>query len=109
MAGRGRGRGGVTPMQRLVLDMKREIEWLIERLDNQELRRGNETDEEEENEDERLGEMSYEDRVLRALEGSTEAIKIDVLDYAGSLKPKEFIDWLNKMGKFFKWKPMIEE
>ena len=44
--GRGRGRGGVTPMQRLVLDMQREIERLTERLDNQELQRGNETDEE---------------------------------------------------------------
>ena len=72
MAGRerGRGRGGIMPMQRLVLDMQREIERLTERLDNQELQRGNETDEEGEDEDERLGEMSYEDRVLRALEGS---------------------------------------
>ena len=75
MAGRGRGRGGVTPMQRLVLDMQREIEWLTERLDNQEVQRGNEIDEDGENEDERLGEMSYEDRVLRGLEGRIEAIK----------------------------------
>ena len=42
-------------MQRMVIDMKMEIEWLTERLDNQELQRGNETDEEGENEDERLG------------------------------------------------------
>ena len=96
-------------MQRLVLDMQREIEWLTKWLDNQELQRGNETDEEGENEDERLGEMSYEDRVLRALEGRTETIKIDVSDYVGSLKPEELIDWLNEMGNFFEWKPMIEE
>ena len=36
--------------------------------------------------------MSYEDRVLKALEGRSEAIKIDVLDYAGSLKLEELID-----------------
>jgi hypothetical protein len=99
--GRGRGRGDVTPMQILVLDMQREIERLTERLDNQEIQRGNNTDEEEEDEGERLGEMSYEDRVLRALERRSEAIKIDVSDYAGSLKPEELIDWLNEMGKFF--------
>ena len=79
-------------MQRLVLDMQREIERLTERLDNQEIQRGNNTDEEEEDEGERLGEMSYEDRVLRALEGRSEAIKIDVLDYVGSLKLEELID-----------------
>ena len=53
--------------------------------------------------------MIYEDRVLRALEGRSEAIKIDVLDYASSLKLEELIDWLTEMGKFFEWKPMIEE
>ena len=52
--------------------------------------------------------MSYEDRVFRALEGRSEVIKIDVSNYAGSLKPKELIDWLNEMGIFFEWKPMIE-
>ena len=81
--------------------MQREIEWLNERLDNQGIQRGNESDEEGENEDERVGEMSYADRVLRALEGRSEAIKIDVLDYVGSLKLEELIDWLNEMGIFF--------
>lgn len=95
-------------MQRLVLDMQREIEWLNERLDNQEIQRGNEFDEEGEYEDKRLGEMSYEDRVLRALEGRSEAIKIDVSNYVGSLKLEELIDWLNDMGNFFEWKPMAE-
>lgn len=116
--GRGRGRGGVTPMQRLMMDIQRQIEGLSERLDNQGIQGGDESDEEgnrrdadqnEENTEERLEEMSYEDRVLRALEGRSEGIKIDVLDYAGSLKPKELIDWLNEMGNFFEWKPMTEE
>ena len=53
--------------------------------------------------------MSYEDRILRALEGRSESIKIDVSNYASSLKPKELIDWLIEMGKFFKWKPTTEE
>ena len=35
--------------------------------------------------------------------------KIEVPDYAGNLKPKELIDWLNSMEMFFEWKPMIEE
>ena len=53
--------------------------------------------------------MSYEDTVLRALEGRSEAIKIDVSDYVGSLKPEELIEWLNEMGIFFEWKPMTKE
>ena len=96
-------------MQRLMLDMQREIERLNEWLDNQELQRGNESEEERENEDERLEEMTYEDRVIMALEGRSEAVKIDVSDYVGSLKPEELIDWLNEMGNFFEWKPMTEE
>ena len=90
--GRGRGRGGVMPMQRLLLDMQRVIEWLNEWLDNQELQRGNESNKEGENDDEILGEMSYKDKVLSTLEGRNEAIKIDVLDYVGSLKLEELID-----------------
>ena len=53
--------------------------------------------------------MSYEDRVLRALEGRIEAIKIDVSNYVDSLKLEELIDWLNEMGNFVEWKPMTEE
>ena len=53
--------------------------------------------------------MTYEDRVLRDLEGRSEAIEIDVSDYVGSLKLEELIDWLIEMRKFFEWKPMIEE
>ena len=47
--------------------------------------------------------------MLRALEGRNDGIKIEVLDYAGNLKPEELIDWLNSMEKFFEWKPMMEE
>ena len=53
--------------------------------------------------------MSYKDRVLRALEGKNDSIKIKVLDYASSLKVEELIDSLNEMSKFFDWKPMTEE
>ena len=60
----------------------------------------------EENEEEPLEDLSYADRVLQDLEGKNEGIKIKVSDYAGSLKPEELTDWLNEMGKFFEWKPM---
>ena len=33
--GRGRGRGGITPMKIFMLDIQRKIEWLNERMDNQ--------------------------------------------------------------------------
>ena len=62
-----------------------------------------------ENEVEELAHMSYEDRVLRALEGKSDGIKIQVSDYAGSLKAEDLIDWLNEISKFFDWKPMTEE
>ena len=62
-----------------------------------------------ENKVEELAHMSYEDRVLRALEGKSDGIKIQVSDYAGSLKAEELIDWLDEMSKFFDWKPMKEE
>jgi len=43
------------------------------------------------------------------MEGRNDGIKMEVLDYVGSLKPKELIDWLNAMVTFFEWKPMTEE
>ena len=58
---------------------------------------------------EELEELSYKDRVLRALEGRSEEIKIEVLDYASSLKPEDLIDWLTQIGKFFEWNPMTKE
>ena len=47
--------------------------------------------------------------MIRALEGRNDGIKMEVLDYAGSLKPEELIDWLKYMENIFKWKPMTEE
>ena len=66
------------------------------------------TNQNEENEEEHLEEFSYEDKVLQALQCKNEGIKIKVYDYASSLKPEELIEWLNEMGKFFEWKPMVE-
>ena len=95
MAGRGRGRGGVAQFQRIILDLQRQIEELNERVDNQRAWNNNvleeETDEGDndrmegnvENEVEELARMSYKDRVLRALEGKNDGIKIEVSDYAG--------------------------
>ena len=53
--------------------------------------------------------MPFDERMLRALEGRNDGIKIEVPDYAGNIKPEELIDWLNSMKKFFEWNPMIEE
>lgn len=47
--------------------------------------------------------------MLRVLEGRIDGVKMEVWDYARSLKLEELIDWLNNMKKFFEWKPMIEE
>ena len=59
-------------------------------------------------EEEQLEHMTFEERMLKALEGINDGIKMEVSEYAGSLKPKELIDWLNAMELFFEWKPMIE-
>ena len=53
--------------------------------------------------------MPFDERMLKALEGRNDAIKIEVPDYARNLKPKELIDWMNSMEKNFEWKSMIEE
>ena len=59
--------------------------------------------------DEQLERMPFEERMLRALEGRNDGSKIEIPDYAGNLKPKELINWLNSMEMFFEWKSMIEE
>ena len=53
--------------------------------------------------------MPFDKRMLKALEGRNDGIKIEVSEYAGNLKPEELIDWLNSMETFFEWKSMIEE
>ena len=41
--------------------------------------------------------MPFEERMLRALEGRNDGIKIEVPGYVRNLKPEELIDWLNSM------------
>jgi hypothetical protein len=53
--------------------------------------------------------MNFEERMLRAIEGRNDGIKMEVSKYAKSLKPKDLIAWLNAMEYFFEWKPMKEE
>jgi hypothetical protein len=53
--------------------------------------------------------MTFEERMLRALEGRNDRIKMEVSEYAGNLKPEELIDWLNTMEMFFEWQPMPKE
>jgi hypothetical protein len=45
--------------------------------------------------------VSFEERMLRSLEGRNDRIMMEVLEYAGNLKPYELIDWLNSMDKKF--------
>ena len=59
--------------------------------------------------EEQLEGMPFEERMLRALEGRNDGRKIEVPEYAGNLKSKELINWLNSMEFFFEWKPMTEE
>ena len=59
--------------------------------------------------EEQLECMPFEERMLKALKGRNDGIKIEILDYAWNLKLEELIDWMNSMETFFEWKPMIEE
>ncbi|KAH9297847.1 hypothetical protein KI387_029529, partial [Taxus chinensis] len=71
----------------------------------------NEGGDEEENErdEETLNERPFEERLIKALEGKNESIKVNVPDYGGGLQPEELIDWLNRMENFFEWKTLSEE
>jgi hypothetical protein len=53
--------------------------------------------------------VTFEERMLRALKGRNEGIKMEVSKYAMSLQPKELIDLLNAIEIIFEWKPMMEE
>jgi hypothetical protein len=57
----------------------------------------------EEHEEGQLERVSFEERMLRDLEGRNDRINMEVSEYAGNLKPKELIDLLNAMDKFFEW------
>jgi hypothetical protein len=45
--------------------------------------------------------MNFEERMLRALEGRNDRIKMEVSKYAGNLKPEELLNWLDAMEFFF--------
>ena len=44
--------------------------------------------------------MTFEERMLRDLEGRNDGIKMEVSNYAGSLKPEDLIYWFNSMEAF---------
>ena len=117
MVGRGRGRAGLAHMRRDMQNLERRVAELTNVLVYQRIIPRNASDEETKHKDvdhqreqeEQLERMPFDERMLRALEGRNYGIKIEVPDYAGNLKPEEFIDWLNSMEKFFEWNSMIEE
>ena len=117
MAGRGRGREGLAQMRSDMQNLKRRVAELKNALVYYRIIPRDASDEETEHEvvdhqreqEEQLESMPFEERLLRDLEGRNDGIKIEVLDYAWSLKLEELINWLNSMEKFFEWKPMIEE
>ena len=120
MAGRGRGGAGagIAQMRRDMQNLERRVAELTNALANQRTIQRDVSDEETkyagvdhqgEQEEEQLERMPFEERMLRALEGRNDGIKVEVPEYAGNLKPEELIDWLNSMEKFFEWKPMTEE
>ena len=53
--------------------------------------------------------MTFEEKIPISLEGRNDGIKMEVSDYAGSLKPKELIDSLNAIKHNFEWNPKTEE
>ena len=53
--------------------------------------------------------MPFEERMVKALEGRNDGIKVEAPEYVGNLKLEELIDLLNSMEKFFEWKHMTEE
>ncbi|GLJ25051.1 hypothetical protein SUGI_0479400 [Cryptomeria japonica] len=114
MVGRGRGRG-LAQMHRDIQNLKRQVEELMNIMENQRLKQREDnsdegdTDQSEEFEEEPVNHGNFEERMLSALEGKNEGIKVEVSEYASSLKPEELIDWLNEMEKFFEWKSMTEE
>ncbi|GLJ47582.1 hypothetical protein SUGI_1004730 [Cryptomeria japonica] len=110
MAGRGRGRGGLAHMHRDMQNFQRPVVDLTNMMEIKRLRQrgGNsdegsdqgDTDQSEEHEEEPVNHANFEERMLRALEGKNEGIQVKFSENAGSLKPKELIDWLNEMDKF---------
>jgi hypothetical protein len=101
MARRGRGRVDLAQMHRDMHNHKRRVAQLTNVLVNQRIIPRDASDEEtkhrdldhqREQEEEQLERMPFEERMLRALEGRNDGSKIEVLEYAGNLKPEELID-----------------
>jgi hypothetical protein len=67
-------------------------------VSNEEIDQGD-VDQHIEHEEEQSERMTFEERILRALEGRNDRIKMEVSEYAGNLKLEELIDWLNAMEK----------
>ena len=117
MVGRGRGRAGLAQMCRDMQNIERRVAKLTNALVYQRIIPRDASDEETEygdvdhqsEQEEQLEHMPFDERMLRALGGRNDGIKIEVPNYARNLKPEELIDSLNSMEKFFEWKSMIEE
>ena len=119
MGGRGRGRAGyLAQMHGDIQNLQRKVEDLTNMLASQRIIPGEVFDEETDqgdldqhtkHEEKQLECAPFEERMLKALEGRNDGIKIEVSEYAGSLKTKELIDWLNAMEKKIEWKSMTEE
>ena len=117
MVGRGRGRVGLAQMCKDIQNLKRRVVELTNVLVYQRIIPRHESDEETKHKDvddpreqeEKLECMPFEERMLRALEGRNDGIKIEVPNYAGNLKLEELNDWMNSMENSFELNPMIEE
>ncbi|KAH9328781.1 hypothetical protein KI387_000889, partial [Taxus chinensis] len=116
-----RGRGGYAQMNRHMQELQRQVAELTGEVTRLRRRHANgdanpDSDIEEEppsmnegGDEETLNERPFEERLIKALEGKNDDIKINVRDYGGGLRPEELIDWLNRMEKFFEWKTLSEE
>jgi hypothetical protein len=116
-----RGRGRVRYLAQMYIDMQniqRQVadftnvlasQRIIQRevFDDETIR--GDVDQHTKHEEEQLERMNFEERMLRALEGRNDGIKMEVLEYAGSLKLEELIDWLKSMEFIFEWKSMTKE
>jgi hypothetical protein len=77
-----------------------------EDIDQGDVDRHIEHEEHEEHAEEKLESTTFEEMMLMALEGRNDRIKMEVSEYAGSLKLEDLIYWLKTMDFFFEWKPM---
>ncbi|KAH9289286.1 hypothetical protein KI387_033403, partial [Taxus chinensis] len=84
MAGRGRGRGGgIAQMNRNMQDLQRQFVALVAMITQRGNQGGDDTDEEEvcKEEETQAPPLAFEERMLRALEGKNDGIRVDVSEY----------------------------